>query len=382
MNRIFAALSLICMSLLLTNCKSDDAGSPGETVIIREPSEVYNENKVAIKQYLANNYIIENQDGTITFDSITSPKYKQQPTIKDDPRLDSIELKNDKYIIKTISTQTYNPYNGSYENRVSRLEYTKNTDETKYMVYFLRLNEGKGIQPQPIDSVFTQINVYSLKNDVVSKPIAGRFFSYPETIGEYQVGGVSIPQLTSGERQLLQFVKTATNLQMGSNGLTYEQGSAGRIIGFIPSGLYLFNQSNTIKIKAYEPAIVDMTVINTLERDHDGDGILSKYEVEPSKIGTELTMNDYFSYSTSGYELTPNFLNLDDDDDGVPTRIELMYYDQYGLVKYYKYDDPRLNICSDKPNYLDKECRPYINEDGIWTWEQLNNKPNNPTTDN
>lgn len=377
MNRIFAALSLICTTFLLTNCKSDDGGSQGEQVIIREPEEVYKENKVSIAEYLANNYMIENQDGTITFDSITSPNYRQQPTIKNDPRLDSVQLTNDKYIIKTITSQVYNPMYGIYENKVTRLEYTKNTDETKYMVYFLLINEGKGVQPQVIDSVYTKNNVYNLKNETVTNPLRGRFTSFPETIIEVQANAVT-PQLTSGERQLLQFTKTATNLQMGSDGLTYDEGSAGRIVAFIPSGLYLFNQSGSTKLKSYHSAIVDMTVINTLERDHDLDGIPSKYEVEPSKIGTKLTIEDYFSYSTSGYEDTPNFLNVDDDDDGVPTRIELIYYDQYELVKYYKYNDPNLLLCSDKPTYLDKECRPYINEDGLWTWEKLDFKPNNP----
>ncbi|MHC5354930.1 hypothetical protein ACYSNX_12325 [Myroides sp. LJL115] len=377
MNRIFAALSLICTTLLLTNCKSDDGGPKGEEVIIREPEEVYKENKASIAEYLANNYMIENQDGTISFDSITSPNYRQQPTIKNDPRLDSVQLTNDKYIIKTVTSQVYNPNYGIYENKVTRLEYTKNEDETKYMVYFLVLNEGKGVQPQPIDSVYTRNNIFNLKNESVTQPLKGRFTSFPETIVEYQ-SGFSTPQLTSGERQLLQFTKTAINLELGNDGLTYEEGSAGRIVAFIPSGLYLFNQSNSAKLKGYESAIVDMTVINTLERDHDLDGILSKYEVEPSKIGTKLSIEDYFSYSTSGYEDTPNFLNLDDDDDGVPTRTELIYYDEYGLSKYYKYNDPNLKLCSDKPTYLDKECRPYINEEGLWVWEKLDMKPNNP----
>lgn len=374
MNRIFAALGLFCTSLMLTNCKSDDGGPGGEVVIIRDTKEVYDENKGAILDYLSNNYMIENADGSITFDSITSPKYNQEPVIKEDPRLDSVVLKNDKYLVNTISTSVYNYYTGRYENKITRLEYTPSKDEVEYKVYYLRLNEGKGITPHVIDSVYTKVAVTSLKNEVVSNPLQGRFFSYPESIAEYQIGGQRIPQLTSGERQLLQFVKTATNLQIGNDGLTYEPGSAGRIIGFIPSGLYLFNQTSSVKIKSYQPAIVDLTVINTLERDHDLDGIPSKFEVEPSKVGTNLTLEDYFAYTTSGYELTPNFLNVDDDDDGVPTRIELQYYDEYGIIKYYKYDDPKLKICSDIFNYLDKSCRPYINDDGIWVWEDSQDK--------
>lgn len=368
MKRIFAALGFLSLSLLMTNCKKDDGGTDYVEVPLRDRTEVYNENMAVIEKYLDNNYIIENGD-IITFDSITSPNYKKQPVIRKDPRLKSIKLSNDILKITPISTKTVDPYTGMYKDVVSRLEYTKNDDPVKeYTVYYLEINKGENITPALIDSTYVETKVYNTKNEVVSAPFKGKYYSFPMTINEYTATAAKAAELTSGERQLLQLIKTATGLKLNSDGtLGYDKGSAGRIIAFIPSGLYLFNSPIGTKLKGYEVAISDITLINALERDHDLDGIPSKYEVEPSKIGTPLTIEDYFGYSTSGFEKTPNFLNIDDDNDGVPTRIELQYKDDKGIIRHYKYDAPELKKCSDKPNYLDKNCRPYM-VDGEWVW--------------
>lgn len=369
MKRIFAALGIFALSLTLINCNKDD-GDDGYTVTpLRDRNEVYTENTQALEEYLKNNYIIESGE-SITFDSITSPSYKNQPTIWNDPRLKSIELTSDNLVLTPVSTDSYDPYTGQMTQIISRIEYKKPVDSLKYKVYYLNINQGLGETSLTIDSTYVKTKVTNLKNEVVNAPLQGSYYSYPRTITEISGEAPTPVQLTTGERQLLTLVKTATGIRLNSDGsLIYDQGSAGRIIGFFPSGMYLFNNSSFGgKLQAYQPVISDITVINKIERDHDRDGIPSNKEVEPSKIGGLLTLQDYFSYTTSGHEYTPNFLNIDDDDDGVPTKFEIQYKAADGSLKYYSYDAPELKIYSNIPNYLDKNIRPYF-VDNEWVWE-------------
>ncbi|MEC4114569.1 hypothetical protein [Myroides pelagicus] len=381
MKRIFAGLSILSLSLFFANCKSDDNANTGGTVVpLRDRTEVYTENTDSIAKYLKNNYIYENPTtGEIKFDSITNGIYDGEPTLDKDTRLKSVTFKNDLYAIKSIATKTIDPMTGMWKDAVTRLEYTPVEDDVKeYTIHYFIINEGTGKKAMPIDSVYVKSKVHNLDNEVVTNPYKPEYYSFPLTIHEFNgrnlVTGKTVArpaQLTSGERQVLSLIKTAEGVSIGADGSIQTQGTPGRLIAIIPSGLYTFNNPVGTKLKGYQPAIVDITLYNSLDRDHDLDGIPSKYEVDPSKIGTELTMEDYFGYSTSGFEKTPNFLNIDDDDDGVPTYLELQYKEN-GIVKYYQYDDERLKICTDTPNYLDKTCRPYM-EDGEWVWK--NKKP-------
>ncbi|MTG98013.1 hypothetical protein NWE55_03230 [Myroides albus] len=378
MKRIFAGLSLLSLSLVFVNCKSDDNSGGTVTVPLRDRTEVYTENKTDIEKFLTNNYIYENKEtGEIRLDSIQSKDYDGEPILKDDPRFKTIKFKNDLYSINPIATKTIDPYTGMWKDAVSRLEYNPFDDAVQeYEINYFIIEEGTGSHVLPIDSTYVKSKVYNLNNEVVSNPYKPDYYSYPLTIHEYNgsnvVTGKSVSrpaQLTSGERQLLSLIKTATSIKTGADGSVEVEGKAGRLIAIIPSGLYTFNNPVGGKLKGYQPAIVDISLYYAIERDHDLDGIPSKYEVDPSKIGTELTLEDYFSYSTSGFSNTPNFLNVDDDNDGVPTYLELQYKEN-GVVKHYKYDDEKLKMCTDTPNYLDRTCRPYM-EEGEWVWKNL-----------
>lgn len=358
MNRLFTVLSLAFIGLIAANCNKDDSSGGATVVPIRDRAEVRTENEASIEAYLKSHYIKEEGD-IISFETIKN----SESSIWNDPRLvKNFVLKSDMYDFEPVRNQ-----NGS-----TSLKYTKPKDELEYKVYYLVINEGKGKSASTIDSTYVKLNNLTLRNEEFNPNFPGKYYSFPTTPKDFMNisnGQYSkVPgQLRSAERQLLTKIKTATGIKTDSEGLpTYDEGSAGRIIAFIPSGLGYFNAGAGSKLKGYESYIADLTLINTLERDHDGDGILSKYEVKVQKPVENLTLEDYFSFDTDGDGI-PNFLDDDDDGDGVLTKTELFKERVNGVNIYYNFDDPALKNCNDIPRYLDKSCFP-DQKDGEITW--------------
>lgn len=360
MNRLFSILGILTIALTVANCnKSDDSGGL-PLVPPRDSKEVYTENIVSIEQYLKNNYMIE-RNGIISFDSITSPDYNNQPTIFEDSRLKSMVVNNEDYAAFSLADP--------YDRTKTIFKYAKSADTVKYKMYYLVLNEGAGKKSSPIDSIFVKRANFTLKNEKITSlnhPATGGFYSFPQTIAELRGTAAAPLRMYTGERQMLSLIKTAIEAGINPDGTSaFDEATAGRIIAFIPAGLGQFN-SGYSTLKAYHSYIADLTLVSAFERDHDLDGISSKYEVKPEKIGTELTVHDYFELDTNNNGV-PNFLDIDDDGDGVPTRIELQYKDANGKIKHYSYDAPELKTCSGTPRYLDAACKPFM-VDGEWVW--------------
>lgn len=394
MNRLFTVLGLAFLGLTAANCNKDDGNGGNQVVNLRDRKEVREENAKQIEHFIDNNYLIE-KNGIISFDSITSKDYQGQPTLRKDPRLTSAKITSDNY-----EYESYRLSNGN-----TSLKFSKPKDTLSYKVYYLILSNkndnvistNKKNENAPIsttDSVFVKTKAFSLKNESYSpytkEGNIGSYYSFPLTLKEFgymsQGQYLLIPdQLKTGERQILTKVKTATNIKLKPDGTYgYDEGSAGRIIAIIPSGIGYFNAGYSNIVKAYQPHIIDMTLITKKERDHDGDGIPSKYEVEAvMKLGREvsdqelldmkLTIHDYFAYDTDGDGI-PNFLDDDDDGDGVLTKTELQYKDKKKDTKYrtLKYYDPLLINCNTGTyRFLDKTCFP-DQKDGeiIWPFEK------------
>lgn len=360
MKRLFSILGLLALSVTAINCNKSSSSDDLIITPPRDSHEVYTENAASIEEYLKNNYMTED-NGFIRFDSLTSSAHTTQLPIWEDSRLRSVMLNNEDYAAFSMTDP--------YDRSKLIYKYGKSADTVKYKMYYMILNEGAGAKSSPVDSIFVKRTSFSLKNERIESdnhPRSGGFYSFPHTVAELK-GLVASPlRMNTGERQMLDYIKTSLNAGIGSDGtMVYDIESAGRIIVFVPSGLGQFNVGYS-NLKAYAPYISDLTLISSFERDHDRDGIKSKYEVNPEKIGTELTIHDYFDLDTNS-DSVPNFLDEDDDGDSVPTRIELMYKDENGRIKYYNYDAPELKTCNDKARYLDNSCRPFM-VDGEWVW--------------
>ncbi|MGG5578667.1 hypothetical protein ACPDHL_15200 [Myroides sp. C15-4] len=360
MNRLFSIFGILTLVIATISCnKSDDSGS-FKPEPLKDAHEVYVKNKESILKYLKNNYMIE-RNGVITFDSITSVDHTNEKAVFYDSRLDSIVVNNEDYAAFTLVDP--------YDRTKTIYKYSKSADTVKYKIYYLVLNEGQGQKSAPVDSIFVKRASINLKNERITSnnhPTTGGFYSFPPTVAELRNSVPAPLRMHTGERQMLKFIKTAISSGINPDGtISFDETTAGRIIVFMPSGIGQFN-SGYDKLKAYEPYISDLTLVSTFERDHDLDGIPSKFEVKPEKIGTELTIHDYFDLDTNN-DNVPNFLDIDDDGDGVPTRIELQYKDANGKIKHYNYDAPELKTCSGTPRYLDNTCKPFM-VDGEWVW--------------
>ena len=90
---------------------------------------------------------------------------------------------------------------------------------------------------------------------------------------------------------------------------TYDYLEGGKGFVFIPSGLAYQNGGEL----ANKPLIFMVTLNDIFHTDHDKDGIFSKYEVEEG--------GKYVDFDTDGDSL-PNFIDNDDDGDGVLTKDE------------------------------------------------------------
>jgi hypothetical protein len=389
MNRLFTVLGLAFLGLTAANCNKDDGNGGNQVVNLRDRKEVRDENAKQIEKFLSDNYLIIEGDN-IRFDSLSNPKATSIIPIKEDKR---IEIKYQKITSDNYEYESYRLSNGN-----TSLKFSKPKDELEYTIaYFIvpdasnKKQVGEGQPISTMDSIYIKSKMFSLKNEVVvDNSYMPSYYSFPLTLKEfgYMSQGLYplIPnQLKTGERQILTLLKTATNVKIAEDGTpTYDKGSAGRIVAIIPSGVGYFNAGYGSKVKAYQPHIMDMTLIAKKERDHDGDGIPSKYEVEAvMKLGREvsdqelldmkLTIHDYFAYDTDGDGI-PNFLDDDDDGDGVLTKTELQYKDKKKDTKYrtLKYYDPLLINCNTGTyRFLDKTCFP-DQKDGeiIWPFEK------------
>lgn len=181
------------------------------------------------------------------------------------------------------------------------------SDPVDYKMYYLLINEGGGASTTRFDSTYVSYRGWKLDNeqfDISNQPIWATF-------PQIQSGEIS---LISGFRQFTPLLKAAIPpFVAGPDGqVTYNNSGVGVV--FLPSGLGYYNSSQ-INIPAYSPLVFTVRLHTVRERDHDSDGILSKYE---NGSGVE----DLFTVDTDG-DTVPDFLDIDDDGDNVRTLLEI-----------------------------------------------------------
>ena len=170
-----------------------------------------------------------------------------------------------------------------------------NKHDIEYKLYYINFNEGTNHRPSHVDSVFVTYRGWLTD---------GTQFDYaPNPIW------LTLDNVIEGWTQVFPEFKTGTYNE-GSN--IFENTGSG--IMFVPSGLGYYN-SGSASIPAYSTLVFSFN-LNTLRyRDHDKDGILSYLEVENID-------DDPRKYDTDN-DGTPNYLDIDDDNDGKITRGEI-----------------------------------------------------------
>lgn len=284
--------------LVIVSCNKDDETT---TETLRDRQVVYNENIGQIKNYLQNNYlnIGPNDEASASSSPIIGGATQ---TIWDTYKVSDFNGTGEETV----------PYiEVKNDTRLSVLTYGNNTDPVKYRLYYVMLDEGQGEFPITIDSTYVAYKGWNLDNEIFDQNNVGKWFSFPEA---------SLSSI-SGFRQIQKIIKTESGSTFDTNNGTTTHHNYGNIIVFVPSGLAYFN-GTLGNIEAYKPIVFQIKLFRRKERDHDKDGILSKYE---DRNGDGY----YFNDDTDG-DFTPDFFDVDDDGDGYLTRWERRYLNANG----------------------------------------------------
>ncbi len=313
MNKFRLFFILLITSLLLFSCNKNTVDDI-VPVPIKDYAEQYEADKKAIDSYLDNHYIVKtivNGEVDVTFAKIAADD-KTSISIRKNTEfpLQVLKLKND--------TKTFDK-DGKLVN------------DFEYNVNYININEGDGVQPKTIDSTFTAYRGSTLDNNVFDENSNYVWSTYPSLESSF----------ISGYRQFVSQLKTAKRTINPDGTATY--GTSGAGVVFLPSGLGYY-QGASAKIPAYSPLIFRIRIKTLRERDHDGDGILSKFE-DFIDVLTGNYKGDYFGLDTDGDNI-PNFGDTDDDGDGILTKLETKK-DTNG--KYADCDGDGI------PDYLDKD---------------------------
>ena len=240
--------------LLATSCKKNDNNST--TTPPRDVTEVWNENKVAIENFLKTH--------TYTFTPTT--------TI------------SETVTFATTSNTTESIFANSNLKQMELDVYDANNKRVRHTLYYMILQEGTGTTTTIADSVYVNYKGQLLDLSVFDKSstqTTGYWFDLIGNITNSRQAGV-----IKGFREGIALLKSSSSNQLiPNNDGTYTIPTDGGIgVFFIPSGLGYFNNVQS-KIPAYSPLIFTVNLISTKRADHDLDGKPSINEIERDQYG-------------------------------------------------------------------------------------------------
>lgn len=275
--------TLLAVSLVSLSCVPDD-DTPA-IVPTRDKQEVYDEDIAEIEEYLsthfynyeeyddANEYSLANDEFEIVFDTINSAMGTGDKT----PLMDQVETK------------------------------IVNRDGIDYKLYVLKVREGLGDNLHLLDKAVVKYNGTLSNGDSFDSSVNPVSFNLTPV-------GTTISGVVTGFREALVEFKTSTGYDDNPDGSTiYHNHGIGAV--FIPSGLGYF--SGILEgIPSYSPIFFRLSLLARNDTDFDLDGVPSHIEdIDGDGDGT----ND----NTDGDSLV-NFIDSDDDGDGVLTQDEVV----------------------------------------------------------
>ncbi|SHJ32704.1 hypothetical protein SAMN04487911_11757 [Arenibacter nanhaiticus] len=306
---------ILFLALIVTfvySCKKDDGGSSIPPTPPRLLSEVAVENDAEIKTFLETHFYnyeafenpTEDFDYRIVIDTIAGVNSEKTPLI-------------DQVKIEVVKVSTSDLRLGA--------EAIVETD-IPHNLYYLIAREGEGVSPTSVDSVYVNYQGTALSGDIFDSQIGAPVW-------------FDLPGLVNGFRKGITKFKTGGEVQENGDG-TYTVPGSGIGMLFIPSGLGYFNGSATGK--SYDPLVFEINLLAMKSSDHDGDGVITALEDLDGD-------GDLFNDDTDGDKF-PNYMDKDDDGDGVSTRDEIEI-DAEGNVTFPDTDGDGI------PDYLDADTK-------------------------
>jgi len=174
--------------------------------------------------------------------------------------------------------------------------------ETQYEYYYLNINQGSGEAPNFTDKVRVRYEGSLVEDQEIFESV-----STPIDLDLYGIG-LGSGSITGWQRILPDF-NTALDFTIGDDNIV-NYNNYGFGIMFIPSGLAYYSIPRN-GIPAYSNLIFKFELLQSEVNDHDNDGVPSYIEDYDNNLNP-------FDDDTDLDEL-PDYIDLDDDGDGVPT---------------------------------------------------------------
>ena len=314
--QVFRMLFFLGVISLVFSCGNDD-DPDFEVIPPRQLSEVVTEDAAALQEYLQTHFYnyedFENPpagfDFRIVLDTIAGDNATKVPLI-DRPELQSLTI--------SVSSEDFN------------LEDDETVDHT---MFYLIARDGVGDIPTIADSTFVRYEG-TLLNGALFDATATHTWQY-------------LPFFLRGYGRAISNIKTGDGFIVNPDGTT-EITNAGIGAMFLPSGLAYYNAS-VPGVPQYSPLIFTVEVgLYVEDTDYDNDGIPSILEDLDGDGDLTNDNTDREQERATGALTLANHVDPDDDQDGTPTRDEIII-DEEGNISFPDSDG------DGTPDYLDRD---------------------------
>lgn len=271
---------LVCISLVIISCQEDDVRAP--TIVERDRTEQQEADSDSLVDYLSSHYYNSDFFMTGTNHKYTDIVITELAEGEDVPAGHTL-------LIDAVETHTTTYF------------------ETDYEYYILRLNQGGGQSPRFTDQVRVRYEGTLVET--------GESFDGVVTPIDLLMQGVGFSGgVIRGWQLVLPQFSTASDFMINNGIVEYDNYGLGMM--FLPSGLAYFSSTASGILSSYSNLTFKFELLQFEEVDHDGDGIPSYIEDLDSNL--DVLDND------TDEDLAPNYVDVDDDNDGVNTIDELM----------------------------------------------------------
>ena len=280
MKSIKLIVYLVLVSVFVVSCEDDDVKVPD--VVVRDRGEQQLADSDSLVDYLSTHYY--NSD---FFLSGSNHKYS-------DIIITELEEGEDLPAGHTLLIDAVETHTTTYE-------------DTDYDYYVLRINQGGGDSPRFTDQVRMRYEGFTLVDGTVFDSLAT-----PEDL--FLTGAGFNPGLIRSWQLIIPMFNCADSFT-NSNGIT-NYNNYGLGVMFVPSGIAYFSGTASGSIASYSNLVFKFELLQYDEVDHDADGIPSYVE----DLDANLDVLD----DDTDDDSAPNYIDQDDDNDGVLTINELV----------------------------------------------------------
>jgi hypothetical protein len=307
MKSIKRGIFLIFAMLALTSCKKDNAD---ETPVVpdRDRGEVQMESDSTITSYLSTHYY--------NYEEFDTPPEGFDYQIKFGERKgDNADKRS---LAEDVKEQTFN------------------FQDVDYKLYTLVVREGEGRQATYADSVFMNYNGRLFTDERFDGSTTPLWFNLPGVLTSSGISGNAVFGFANGVSSF----KGASEIGQNDDGTLKFSNDYGIGAIFIPAGLAYFSLAQG-SIPAYSSIMFTIDLYDVVENtDGDHDGVPNIIE--------DLNKNNTLLDDDTDGNFAQNFVDQDDDGDGILTRDEIIINTD-GSIEYPDTDGDKI------PDYLDAD---------------------------